>query len=61
MEASVDPEEHLIQVPAVTGSRRPAAQAVGISLSELEGPLSDGLISERHAATDHHLHNTHKC
>ena len=42
-------------MPPVAGTRRPAAEAVGISLTELKGPLSDGLISERHAATGHHL------
>src|SRR5450432_4592124 len=55
MEPSVDLEEHFVEVPPVAGSRRPAAQAVRISLTELEGPFSDRLISERHAATGHHL------
>jgi hypothetical protein len=48
-------EEHLIQVPLVAGSKRLAAQAVGISLTELEAPFSDRLISEGDAATGHQL------
>ncbi len=33
--------------------RRPAAQALGINLIELEAPFSDRLISEGDAATVH--------
>src|SRR6266496_92685 len=50
MQASVDFEEHLIKVPSVAGARRPAAQAISISLTELEAPLSDGLVGEDNAA-----------
>ena len=50
MEASVDLEEHLIKVPPVAGARRPASQAVGISLTELEAPFSDSLTTEGHTA-----------
>jgi nicotinic acid mononucleotide adenylyltransferase len=46
MEASVDFEEHLIQVPLVTRPRRSAAQTVGVSLTELETPFSDRLIGK---------------
>jgi hypothetical protein len=55
MKTPVDLEEHLIQMPRVTGSSRPAAQAVGISLPELETPFSDGLIGEGDTAAGHHL------
>jgi hypothetical protein len=53
METSVDFEEHLIQVPLVTRPRRLAAQTVGLSLTELEAPFSDGLIRKGDTATGH--------
>src|SRR6266850_1655728 len=51
--ASVDFEEHLIQVPLVTRPRRSAAQTVGVSLTELEAPFSDRLIRKGDTATGH--------
>jgi hypothetical protein len=51
MNTSVDFEEHLIQVPLVTRPRRSAAQAVGISLTELKAPFSDRLIRKGDTAT----------
>ena len=53
MEASVDFEEHLIQVPLVTRPRRSAAQTVGVSLTELETSFSDRLIRKGDTATGH--------
>jgi hypothetical protein len=53
MKSSVDFEKHLIQVPLVARPRRSAAQTVGISLTELEAPLSDGLIRKGDTATGH--------
>jgi transcriptional regulator with GAF, ATPase, and Fis domain len=53
METSVDFEEHLIQVPVVAGSRRLTAQAVGVSLTELETPFSDRLIRKADTPTGH--------
>src|SRR5882724_3259137 len=53
MEASVDFEEHLIQVPLVTRPRRSAAQTVGVSLTELKAPFSDSLIRKGDTATGH--------
>src|SRR5260370_234757 len=44
--ASVDCEEHFIQVPPVAGPRGLASQGVGISLAELETPFPDSLIAE---------------
>ena len=42
MEVSVNLEEHFVEVQAVAGPRRLVAQAVGVSLAELEAPFSDG-------------------
>jgi hypothetical protein len=39
----------------VARPRRPAAQAVGISLAELEAPFSDYFVSKDDAATGHQL------
>src|SRR6266850_8419671 len=53
MEASVDFEQHLIQVPLFTPPTRSAAQPVGISLTELEAPFSDRLIRKGDTAAGH--------
>jgi hypothetical protein len=53
MEASIDFEEYLIQVPLVARPRRSAAQTVGLSLTELETPFSDRLIRKGDTATRH--------
>ncbi len=50
METTIDLEEHLVEMPSIAGSRRSAAQAVGVSLTELEAPFSDSLIAERQTA-----------
>ena len=55
MLASVDLEEHFVEVPPVAVSRRPASQAVGISLAEFEAPFSDGLVTECDAAHCQHF------
>jgi hypothetical protein len=44
--ASVDLEEHFIEVPSVAGSRRSAAQAVGAGLAELKTPFLDCFIAD---------------
>jgi hypothetical protein len=46
-QASVDLEEHFIEVPAVTGARRLTPQAVCVSLTKLGAPVSDSVIIER--------------
>jgi len=48
-DASVAFQKHFVEVPLVVGSRRPAPQAVGISLAELEAPFSNCLIAEADA------------
>ncbi len=53
--ASVDFDEHFIHVPSVAESRTLAAQAVSISLSKLQAPLSDSLIRKSNAVHAHHL------
>ena len=44
MNAPVNLEKHLIEVPPVAWSRTTMTQVVGISLTELEAPFSDSLI-----------------
>jgi hypothetical protein len=50
MEASVDFEKHLIQVPLVARPRRLVAQAISVTLAKLKTPFSDCLIAEGDAA-----------
>jgi hypothetical protein len=49
MNPSIDTEEDFIKVPSITRSRTLMAQAVGVSLTELETPCSDCLVRERNA------------
>jgi hypothetical protein len=46
----VPPMFRPLEVPLVAGPRRPAAQPVGISLTELKAPFSDSLIAEGDSA-----------
>ena len=46
---ALDPDEHLVQVPFVSGSRPSAAQAVGKALAEFLAPAPDGLIGDDNA------------
>ncbi len=57
MNAPVNLEKHLIEVPPVAWSRTTMTQVVGISLTELEAPFSDSLIGEGDSAYGHHLFN----
>ena len=50
MNPAIDLEEYFIQVPLVAGTRGSAAQALGVSLTELKAPFSDRLIAESDAA-----------
>jgi len=45
----VDPDEHLIKVPPVTGPRTTAAQAVGKALGEFLAPAPSGLVGDDNA------------
>jgi hypothetical protein len=47
---ALDPNEHLVKVPFVTGSRTAAAQAVGKACAEFLAPAPNGLIGDDHAA-----------
>ena len=47
---AVDPDEHLIKVPLVTGPRTTVAQADGEALAELLAPATNGLIRDGDAA-----------
>jgi hypothetical protein len=55
MEASVDFEEYLIQLPLVARPRRLVAQVVSVSLTELKASFSDSLIVEEDTAHRWHL------
>jgi hypothetical protein len=57
METAVDLEEDFIEVPSVAGPWRLAAQGIGISLTKLERPLTDGFVGEVDAAHPHHFFN----
>jgi hypothetical protein len=46
---ALNPDEHLIEVPLVTGPRTAAAQAVGEALPEFLAPASSGLIGDDNA------------
>jgi len=50
MEATVDLEEHFVEVPLVEWTRRLASQAVGIGLAESKAPFSYGFIAHLDAA-----------
>jgi hypothetical protein len=50
METTIDLKEYLFEVPSVAGSGRSAAQAISVSLTELEAPLADRLIAEGYTA-----------
>src|ERR1700704_2129055 len=43
---ALDPDEHLIKVPLVTGPRTTATQAVGKALAEFLAPAPNGLIRD---------------
>ena len=43
---TLDPDEHLIEVPLVTGPRTAAAQAAGKTLAEFLAPTPNGLIGD---------------
>ena len=43
---ALNPDEHLIKVPLVTGPRTTAAQTVGKGLAEFLAPAPDGLIRD---------------
>jgi hypothetical protein len=50
-----DLDEHLVQMPLVTGLWPPTAQVVGESLAELRAPRPDRLLGDDHTAFHHHL------
>jgi hypothetical protein len=50
MDASVDFEEHFIEMPAVAVLRRATPQSVSVSLPELKAPFSNRLIAQGDAA-----------
>jgi hypothetical protein len=46
---ALDPDEHLIKVPLVTGPRTAAAQSAREGLAELLAPAPDGLVRDDNA------------
>jgi len=55
MEPTIDLKEYLVEVPSIAGSRRSAAYAVSVGLTELKAPFSDGFITKGDSANGHHL------
>src|SRR5258708_11503213 len=49
MLSALDPDEHLIKVPFVTGTRTTAAQAVGEALAELLTPATHRFVGDDNA------------
>ncbi len=54
---AVDLNEHLIEVPLISGPGTSSAQSISVCLAELEAPFSDGLIRESDAAYGQYLFN----
>jgi hypothetical protein len=52
---AVHPDDHLVQMPLVSGPGSPPAQLVGEILSELGAPSADRLVGDHDAAFEHHL------
>ncbi len=50
---AIDLDEHLIEVPFVTGSRTLAAQFVSVDLTELETPFTNRFVAECHTTHRH--------
>jgi hypothetical protein len=48
-------DEHLIEVPFVTGPGTPTAQIIRVSLAELEAPFTDRFVGEGDAARSYDL------
>ena len=52
---AVDLQEHLVQMPFISGSGSPSSEALGILFAELIAPTPDRLVANQHAASCHHL------
>lgn len=50
-----NPEENLIQMPAVAWARAARAQPLDVGLAELQASLANRLVAEPDAALGHHL------
>ncbi len=55
MSDAVDLEEHLIQMPFITGSSTPPPETVSILFAELIAPAPNRLVGEPHTTCCHHL------
>src|SRR5689334_15377498 len=49
MQSAVDPDEHFIQVPDITGSRSPPPKPAREGLAEFQTPAPDALVGDGHA------------
>src|ERR1700756_4071950 len=52
---AVDPDEHFVAVPFLTGPWAASAQPAGVGLPELGAPASDRLVTHRDTAYEHQL------
>jgi len=48
-------DEHLIEVPLISGSRTSSTQLISVCLAELEAPFSDRFIGNYNATHSHNL------
>jgi hypothetical protein len=50
---TIDPNEHLVEVPLVTGLWTSAAELVGVGLPEFGAPPPDRLVADHDTAFEH--------
>ena len=55
MALAVDGQKHLVEMPCVPGPRPSTPQQIGILLTEIETPLTDGLVGHVDAACEQQL------
>jgi len=46
-------DEHLIEVPLISGPGTPSAQSISVSLAELQSPLTDRFVGNDNATHSH--------
>ena len=50
---AVDPDEHVVAVPSVTGAWAASAQPAGVGLPDFGAPASDRFVADRDTAFEH--------
>ncbi len=54
---AIDLDEHLIEVPLISGPGTPSAQFIRVCLTELERPFTDRFVSNDYPAHSHYFFN----